>query len=392
MERVEHAHRVRQTGAQRGGVAAERVEGSHGDLLAPGRVALGEPAGQDAAAATRHNVEQPGLAGGLPRAAGRAGQVDQTGGEHGGMAGVGGQERGLVHSERAHAGQPNGVVDQRGAVLADRAHHRAPTDPELDRHGGHRLAELADPPAGHPRRPRRERGPRRELDAGLRPRRCGHSGCSQRHSRLIQISVTGRPALGRSRTRTSRRRCAVATAAQSGQPTRSAAVSIASSSSPSCSSTASNTNPSSPSNTAPASRARVASDSTWGLLRSDPSTTKSEAQAPHQAEAEDRVSVSPPRSMTKSPVTGTQGSVQTSPGFESPIDSQEMPVHATPGIGDTWPAQEGRSRAVPDQVTAPRDVARLPRCYVSLDDMGSSRVSDVGRAAVRDSTTVWRAG
>jgi hypothetical protein len=52
--------------------------------------------------------------------------------------------------------------------------------------------------------------------------------------------------------------------------------------------------------TAPRSRAPVASVPTWGLPPKCPSTTKSEAPGTRSAEAEDRVLVSPPRSMTKS--------------------------------------------------------------------------------------------
>ena len=102
----------------------------------------------------------------------------------------------------------------------------------------------------------------------------------QRQSRLSQISVVGRPATGRSRTRTGRRPCAVATALQPGQPTMSFVVSTASSSSPSCSSTATSRNPSSPRTTAPRSRAPVASVPTWGLPPKCPCTTKSEAPGP----------------------------------------------------------------------------------------------------------------
>src|SRR5215207_6992397 len=61
------------------------------------------------------------------------------------MGGGGGQERGLVDPERDHTGQPGRVVDQRGAVLADRPHHRTPPGAEIGGHRGHRLAELADP-------------------------------------------------------------------------------------------------------------------------------------------------------------------------------------------------------------------------------------------------------
>jgi len=115
--------------------------------------------------------------------------------------------------------------------------------------------------------------------------RFGHNRCRHRHTRLIHTTVTGRPAEGRSRTHTGRRSCSSATAAQVGQPTRSAVVSTACSSSPSCSDTASTTNPAMPNITAAALRSR----STWGLrfVSSTPRIMRPQAHA--QAQVEDRV-------------------------------------------------------------------------------------------------------
>ena len=113
----------------------------------------------------------------------------------------------------------------------------------------------------------------------------GHNRCGHRHTRLIHTTVTGRPAEGRSRTHTGRRSCSCATAAQLGQPTRSAVVSTACSSSPSCSDTASTTKPAMPNITAAALRSR----STWGLrfVSSTPRIMRPQAHA--QAQVEDRV-------------------------------------------------------------------------------------------------------
>ena len=113
----------------------------------------------------------------------------------------------------------------------------------------------------------------------------GQSRCGHRHTRLIHTTVTGRPPAGRSRTHTGRRSCNSATAAQDGQPTRSAVVSIACSSSPSCSDTASTTKPAMPNITAAALRSR----STWGLRLVSLTPRIMRPQAHTQAQAEDRV-------------------------------------------------------------------------------------------------------
>ncbi|MBA3989752.1 MAG: hypothetical protein H0X54_01745 [Propionibacteriales bacterium] len=54
-----------------------------------------------------------------------------SGDEHGVVGGVRGQERGLIHSQRRYSNQPLGVLDQRGAVLADRGHRGAPPHSEV---------------------------------------------------------------------------------------------------------------------------------------------------------------------------------------------------------------------------------------------------------------------
>ena len=87
------------------------------------------------------------------------------------MAGGRGEVGGLVHPERVHPHKAGRVVDQRGAVLGHRAHHRAPPQPEVERAGGDGLAAVADPATRLPRGTGGQRGPRRDLRAGLRPRR-----------------------------------------------------------------------------------------------------------------------------------------------------------------------------------------------------------------------------
>jgi len=94
--------------------------------------------------ATGHDVEQL-----RPRAPG-AGHRHDPGDELGVLSAAGGQERGLVDADGDHPGQAGGVVDERGAVLADRAHHGAPADPEAGRDGGDVQAVLADQPARLP--------------------------------------------------------------------------------------------------------------------------------------------------------------------------------------------------------------------------------------------------
>ncbi len=83
--------------------------------------------------------------------------------------GGGGQERGLVYSQRGYCVKPVGVIDQRGAVLADRGHHRRPADPEVGGHPGHGVPVLSDPPARLPPGPLGQRRPRPDRRRGLRP-------------------------------------------------------------------------------------------------------------------------------------------------------------------------------------------------------------------------------
>ena len=92
--------------------------------------------------------------------------------------------------------------------------------------------------------------------------RAAHAGSAHRHTRFTQISVTGRPAAGRSRTRTGRRPCGTACTPQPRQNSSTAVVSTACSSSPSTSDTASRTKPARPS----IAVAALPSPCTWGLL------------------------------------------------------------------------------------------------------------------------------
>jgi hypothetical protein len=90
----------------------------------PGRIPLVDPTEQARCAAAFDEVEQSG--GPAP-----AGQAHDAGDEAGRAGRGGGLERGLVHPDRIDAGQPVRVVHPGGAVLADRGHRGAPTDPEL---------------------------------------------------------------------------------------------------------------------------------------------------------------------------------------------------------------------------------------------------------------------
>ncbi len=82
--------------------------------------------------------------------------------------------------------------------------------------------------------------------------RPGHASSAHRHNLLIHSSVTGRPAAGRSRTRTTRRPCGRACTPHARHHACRAVVSTACSSSPSSSDTASSTKPLSPSMAVPA--------------------------------------------------------------------------------------------------------------------------------------------
>ena len=57
VERVEHAYRVRQLGAQRRGVPAERIERGHAHPGTPAEVALAQPRREHDTAATRHDIQ-----------------------------------------------------------------------------------------------------------------------------------------------------------------------------------------------------------------------------------------------------------------------------------------------------------------------------------------------
>ena len=132
-----------------------------------------------------------------------------------------------------HIVQPGGVVDQRSAVLSDRAHHRVPA--HAQRPGGRRdrVGVLANPPrrprpcaAGQasPSPPPTRSAPTTSSSDSRRAR--------QRQIRLHHNTNTGRSPCARSRNRCSRRACGAAGRAQVGQGTRAAVVSTSSSSSP----------------------------------------------------------------------------------------------------------------------------------------------------------------
>ena len=163
VEGVQHPHRVRQMGAQRGGVAAERVQRGGGHTGPPAGVTLGDPAAQRRAAAVGDHIQQPCAA--TPAAS----QVHDPGDEPGRPPGGRGGERGLVHPDRRDLLQPARVIHQRPAVVTDRGHDRAPADPELAGHRRHRLTVATYPQACHGAGPLGHRGPRRDRLAGLRP-------------------------------------------------------------------------------------------------------------------------------------------------------------------------------------------------------------------------------
>jgi hypothetical protein len=98
------------------------------------------------------------------------------------------------------------------------------------------VAVLPDPPTRFGAGPLGERHPRLNMLPGLRQVFAAHRSSAHRQTRFTQINVTGRPAAGRSRTRTGRRPCGTARTPQPRQNSSDAVVSIAYSSSPSTSS------------------------------------------------------------------------------------------------------------------------------------------------------------
>jgi hypothetical protein len=119
------------------------------------RVWCADPLAQNGSRPSRRDVQQP-----------RPGDVDHPGDELGVVFAVRGEERRLVHTQPRHPVQPARVVDQRGAVLADRGHHGGPRDAEL----GSRLGHGSWMPAGwHPASPRTRDDLRRPL-ANMRVR------------------------------------------------------------------------------------------------------------------------------------------------------------------------------------------------------------------------------
>jgi hypothetical protein len=301
MERIQDADRAGQLGAQRARVPPEGVQRRDRHPRPPAGAAGAQPARQDSATATRHDVEQPGRTVG-------AGEVDQPGRELGGVGRARGQKGGLVHPERGHAGQPGRVVDQWSAVLADRPHHRAPPDAEIGGHRGHRLAELANAPAGHRGCPRRQRRPRRYRRAGLRPR--AHLAAlvatapqplepnqRRRATAYRQITHPHRPASVRGCDRTAAGTADHVVAGLHGQ--LELAVVLVNRDQPEPVETEDH-RPEIP-------RARSICAHLGPSLRSVQAPRRVRPQAHDQAQAEDRVLVTSPRSMTKSPLSGLLG-------------------------------------------------------------------------------------
>lgn len=71
-------------------------------------------------------------------------EVNEAGRVDGGVVPVGPQERGLINAEVGVGPDPVGVIDQRGAVLEDRVHHRPPAHTQLLGHSRQRSRVLTD--------------------------------------------------------------------------------------------------------------------------------------------------------------------------------------------------------------------------------------------------------
>jgi hypothetical protein len=197
-----------------------------------------QPLGDRPGAASRQHVHQPAGV-----------DVDDARRQQRGGRGRGGQERRLVHPDGrrgAHAGE---VVDPGPAVVAHRRHGGVPAHAEALGASSHRLLAGAHP-AGDLRSGRSvstDRGAMASDSSDHVP--ISQAASAQRHSRLPHTSTTGRPPMGRSRTRTRRRPCPTARPPHGGHQARSLVVSTASHPSPVVSSSrwARTTNPSSPS-------------------------------------------------------------------------------------------------------------------------------------------------
>ena len=195
VEGVEHPHRVRQRGAQRGGVAPVRVQRRDRD---PGPATTGprsvtQLSSADALRSSTRRAAAPGR----PRRVRSTMPVTKL------VERVAEAARNAVSStpsRRRTPAQPVRVVDPRGAVARGRRPSRCPTRPRT-----------RGPPRRPRRRPDRPGGtPRREPARSTRPAAAiagevsvqvllGHSRCAHRQTRLTHTSVTGRPAVGRSR-------------------------------------------------------------------------------------------------------------------------------------------------------------------------------------------------
>jgi len=129
---------------------------------------------------------------------------------------------------------------------------------------------------------------------------CGQPGSRQIHTRWCHNSTTGRPAMGRSRTRCGRRSFAVATTPHRGQPVLPSVVSTTRSSSPPSSATATTAKPGRPSS-ATSGEPELTCELTWGSRSSCTWSSRIvKPQARLQPEPDDRVVGSLPMIMAES--------------------------------------------------------------------------------------------
>lgn len=171
-------------------------------------------------------------------------------------------------SATLHLADTVGRVDQRLAVVAHRAHHRPPREAVLAGDRGHRTCQLPDL-AGHLHsRSHPHQEPRSRGLALFGPRSVPAPGLRQRQRRFRQISRTGRPRQGRSRSWTGIRSWASARPPHARQNTVSpASVSTTTLNSVGSSDTAITRKPSRPSNASesPESSVTVGGSRHWVL-------------------------------------------------------------------------------------------------------------------------------
>ena len=180
-----------------------------------------QPAADGGPGAVGHHIQQTTLL-----------QVDQASDPLGGRQAGGLEEAGLVQPERSDAVQPRGVIQQRAAVLGHRPHDGRPADPRSRATAATAWASV--PTRRHASaRARSVSTARGRMAAACSVQvRTPQAGSRQRQRRLRHHSTTGRPPIGRSRTRTVRRPCGVARAPQPAQPITVAVVWTASCHSP----------------------------------------------------------------------------------------------------------------------------------------------------------------